>query len=359
MKIASNKTGLVVRLGALVAALLIGQQAMAAGTRASTPIDNTVDVNYSVNGLGQPVIQRSVSFVVDRRVDFTLVPVSTPDLAPITPGGTDYFVDFLLTNTSNDDLDFDFALANVTSGTAVDGSGNDDVDLVTFDYAVVTAGDPTPSRGGAQFADEIGADATVRIRVFADAEATFTDGQIAGVELTATAFQAGGAGLGAALTYGDPNGDLTIENVDANDNGGVQVSIDGFQVFMADLTVTKAYTVIDDGLGLGTDSGLPIPGATVEYTVTIENTSASTAADSVVVTDTLNGDLTFVSNAFGTDDMTFTVNAGAPTGCTEEADADGCLRSGQDLTFDGITVGAGDTLVITYRATINDPATTP
>lgn len=356
MKIASNKTGLVLRLGALVAALLLGQQATAEGTRAGTPVDNTVNVDYFVGGVDQTDIQSSVSFVVDRRVDFTLVPLSTPDLEPVTPGGTDYFVDFELTNTSNDDLDFDFVLANVTSGTAVDGSGNDSVDLVTFDYAVVTAGDPTPTRGGAQFADEIGADSTVRIRVFADAEPTFTDGQIAGVELTATAFEAGGAGLGAALSYGDANVDGTVQNVDVNGADGVQVSVDGFEVFMADLTVTKAYSVVAGDLG----SGLPIPGATVEYTVTIGNTSASgTSADNVVVTDTLDDDLTFVSDAFGTDDMTLTLNAGPAVGCTEEADADQCERAGQALTFDSITLAAGDTLVITYRATINDPATTP
>jgi len=356
MKIASNKTGLVLRLGALAAALLAGQQAVAEGTRAGTPVDNTVNVDYFVGGIDQTDIQSSVAFVVYRRVDFTLVPVSTDDLVPITPGGTDYFVDFELTNTSNDDLDFDFAVANVASGVDVDNSGADSVDLVTFDYAVVTGGDPTPTRGGAQIADEIAADSTVRIRVFADAEAAFTDGLIAGVELTATAFEAGGAGLGAALSYGDPNVDGTVENVDANGANGVQVSVDGFQVFTADLTVTKAYSVIGGDLG----SGLPIPGATIEYTVTIENTSTSgTSADNVVVTDTLDGDLVFVSDAFGTDDMTLTLNAGPPVGCTEEADADGCERAGQNLTFDSITLAGGDTLVITYRATIADPATTP
>ena len=357
MKIVSNKTGLYLRLGALAAALLLGQQAMAAGTRAGTPIDNTVNVDYFVGGIDQADIQSSVSFVVDRRVDFTLTPVLTPGLEPMTPGGTDYFVDFLLTNTSNSDLDFDFAVANVGSGTDVDGSGNDTVDLVTFDYAVVTAGDAVPLRGGAQFADEIAADSSVRIRVYADAESTFTDGLIAGVELTAEAFEAGGAAvLGAALTYGDANVDATVENVDVNSADGIQISIDGFEVFMADLTVTKAYSVVAGDLG----SGLPIPGATVEYTVTIVNNSTSgTAADSVVVTDTLDGDLTFVSDAFGTNDMTLTLNAGPPVGCTEEADADQCERAGQALTFDSITVAAGDTLMITYRATINDPATTP
>ncbi len=354
MRLFGNRTGLALKLGATAAALLLGQQALAEGTRAGTPIANTASVDYFVNGIDQEDITASVTFVVDRRVSFTLAPISTPDLEPVSPGQDDAWVDFLLTNTSNSDLDFLIALAQVTTGTGVDGSGADDADMDNIEWAVVTATDLVPLQGGAQIADELAADASVRIRVWGDAAVTLTDNQIAGVELTATAKEAGAAGLGADLVYGAGNDDATIDNVDPDDADGVRISIDGFEVESADLTVAKAYSVIDDGFG-GTDN--PLPGATVEYTITITNGSADIPADTVVITDTLAADLTFLANQFAGADMTLN-----GTGCTEDApptDSDGCERSGQDLTFDVASIAGGASLVIVYRATINDPAVTP
>jgi uncharacterized repeat protein (TIGR01451 family) len=342
---------LVLRLGALLATLLLGQQAMAVGTRADTDINNTVDVDYQVGGIDQTTLSDTVTFKVDRRVDFTLEPVSTPDLEPVGPGQNDVFVDFLLTNLSNSDLDFTLALAQMTGG-SVDGSGTDDADMTNIEYAVVTAGDPTPTQGGAQYVDDLAADASVRIRVWGDAALALTNGQIAGIELTATAVELAGTEVapGAALAYGVANGDLTVENVDPDDADGVRVSNDGFIVQSAELTVSKAYTIQGGDFG----SGLPIPGATVEYTITINNASTTASADNVVITDTLDTDLVFLPDQFAGDDMTLN-----GTGCTEDAGDDECERSGQDLTFNVASIPVSGSLVVVYRVTILDPATTP
>ena len=357
MKLLDGRTGLILRLGAMIVALLAGQQAMAVGTRAGTEIQNTATVNYEVSGLGQaPIDSNQVRFFVDRRVNFTLTPVSTPGAEIVVPGQNDAFVDFTLTNLSNSDLDFFLALDQVASGLDVDGEGNDSADMDNIEWAVVTAADPTPTQGGAQYVDELAADASVRIRAWGDAAATLLNAQIAGLELTATAREAGGTGvLGAVLDYNQPNGDLTVENVDVIDADGVRDSIDGFVVQSAALSVVKDYTVLDDGFG----GDIPLPGALVEYTITITNGSAVTSADAVVITDTLDTELEFVSNWSGVNDMTLAFNGGAAAGCTEEAGDDQCERSGQDLTFDGITIDPSGSLEVTYRVTILDTDPTP
>ena len=351
MKLVNGKTGLAFRLGVIVAALLLGQQAMAVGTRAGTDISNTANVDYQVGGVVQATLSDTVNFVVDRRVDFTLVPVSTPDLELVNPGEQDAWVDFTLTNTSNSNLDFALALAQM-SGSSVDGQGNDNADMDNIEWAVVTAGDPTPTQGGAQFVDDLEADASVRIRVWGDAALTLLDGEIAGLELTATARLGGSAGLGGVLAYGVANDDTTVQNVDPDAADGVRVSNDGFEVESAQISVAKIYNVVGNDLG----SGLPIPGATVEYTITITNAGTAVATN-VVITDTLDDDLTFLADQFG-GGADMTING---AGCTEDApDSDGCVRAGQDLTFDVASIaGGGGSLVIVYHVTINNPAATP
>ena len=363
MRTSSKTIGLSIRLGALAAALLFGQQALAEGTRAGTVIANTATVDYFVGGIDQNDITSdpaSATFSVDRRVNIMLTPDSTDDLVTVTPGGNDYFVDFTLTNMSNDDLDFTLLVAEVTpsDGTIdVDNSGFDTADMGTLDYAVVTAGDPTPTRGGEQYVDDLAADDSVRIRVFGNAALTLLNGQIAGAQLTATAVElAGTSGTpGAPLSYGDPNTPGGVETVDINGADGVQVAIDGFIVQSADVSITKSFTVIDDFLG-GT---LAIPGAEVEYVVTLTNAAGAAQATSVEVTDTLDSNLVFLAGGVGGDDLTIDVNGGGATGCTAASDADDCTVAGQDITFDNITLNAGDTYVFTWRVTIADPALTP
>ena len=364
MKIASKNRGLFIRLGVLATAMLFGQQAMAEGTRAGTSIANTATVDYSVGGIDQDDITSdpaTATFVVDRRISFTLTPAATGDLVTVTPGGAGYFIDFTLANGSNDDLDFTLSLAEVLpsdGSVLVDNGQNDTADMGTLDYAVVTAGDTAPARNGEQYVDNLAADASVRIRVFGDAALTLLNGQVAGAELTATAVDGSGSSTtpGTAFSYGDPDTAAGVETVDVANADGVQVAIDGFLVQTADVSITKSYTVVDDGYG----GNLAIPGALVEYVVTVDNASTTTGATLVVVTDSLAAELEFeVDGMGGTNDMTVDINAGGATGCSEEVDGDICSRSGQDLTFDIGALNASDTYVFTWRVRIADPDPTP
>lgn len=371
MKLKSKTTSLTFRLVSLVAASLLGQQALAAGTEAGTTVDNTASVDYFVGGIDQnDVTSNTVTFVVDRRVNFTLDLVSTGDLVPVSPGGTDYFVDFLLTNVSNSDLDFDLALAQVAAGIDVDGQGNDDSDMAVLEYAIsgntVSGGDPDPTRGvNTGIIDELGSDEAIRIRVYGDADLLQTDGQIAGAELTATAFEAGAPGIGAALAYGVANDDATVQNVDVNGNDGVEVAIDGFIVETADLSVVKAYTIIDGDLG----SALPIPGARLQYEIVVSNAAGGSDATDIVISDLIDSDLTFLTGVTGGDFTDIQVDdGGGAVECTADdpgVDADGCSLDGAgnlvvgDATNRPITIVAGGSYTVRFQVRINDPATTP
>jgi uncharacterized repeat protein (TIGR01451 family) len=365
MKLVNGKTGLVVKLGVLVTALLLGQQAMAEGTRASTPVDNTALVDYEVGGVAQPQLSATANFVVDRRVDFTLVPTGGA-LVPVVPGGPpigdpDYFVEFLLTNTSNSVLDFRLALSQMIGGT-VRGQA-DTNDMATVDYAIGTSvanGDADPVRGaGLAYVDELEADDAVRIRVYGDPALTMANGDVAGVDLSAEGRE-GGLALteGGALTE-DPNTDLGVENVFDNPAGGnLEVAQDGFIVVTADLVVTKAYNVIANDLG----SGLAIPGATVEYTITIDNDSTTTAADPVQITDAISANVTFLGGQYAGGTDIEIDNGGTVTQCTQAVDADDCDLTAGVLTVGGagtISLAADTVLMVSFQVTIPDPAVTP
>ncbi|MDJ0709964.1 MAG: hypothetical protein QNJ14_06230 [Woeseiaceae bacterium] len=365
MKTSSKTIGLSIRLGALAAALLFGQQAMAEGTRAGTVVDNTATVDYFVGGIDQTdITSNTVSFVVDRRVNLAMVPTSTPDLESVNPGQAARFADFLLTNTSNSDLDIDLVLANAANGTNIDGTANDDADMtdpriaVWTDFESGTPAAPADPGAGTTTAtiDDIPADEAIRIRVWGDAGLALVDGAVAGLEVTATAL----ATDGSALAYGVANTD-GLENVDVNGNGGVVVSNDGFIVETADLTVVKAYTVLSDPLG----SGLAIPGAVIEYTVTITNASTTTDATDVSIADALDDNVDFNTGQYNGNDIEID-NDGTVTECSADAaagDTDGCSLDGVNLVVGNangpITVAADTILVVTYQVTIQDPAITP
>lgn len=367
MKFVNSNTGLMLRLGVLVTAMLLGQQAMAVGTRAGTDINNTVLVDYEVGGFDQTQLSATANFVVDRRVDFELT-VPDANLTPVLRGGTDYFVEFQLTNTSNGVLDFSVVLDQIAN-VAFGANGDiDNVDFTTVDFAV--AADPiggasdVPVRGvNNVWVDELDADQSIRIYVFADADLGLPNDAIAGVSLDLTATEPGnplGGDQGGAL---DDTTDTAagIDNVIVTEN---LLAEDGFVVeATTPLTATKTYGVVAGDLG----SGKPIPGATVEYTITVDNPSTTVDATNVVVVDTFSSAVTLVLDGYDTgaafsEDIEV-VNGASTFRCTAaDTDTDNCAVTGTVLTVGGdtaITVAADEALNVTFQVLIPDPATTP
>ena len=378
MKTVTNKLGLVLRLATAVSMLLIVKPALAVGTDAGTQVLNRATVNYSVGAVPQTLIESSptgnstagatngtdTEFVVDRRIDFTLVQVGTSHTT-VTPGDTNAFVEFLLTNTSNSTLDFNLNAIQLGSGDgAVNTLVDTNVNMNNLSWAVGTSvanGDADPAPLGQNYIDELIEDDAIRIRVYGDAALTLANGDIANIELSATAAAPGAAAVeGAALTEtAGPDNPLVIDNVFADTgNDGVESDRDGFQVVSAALTITKVATVISDPINGATDPKA-IPGAIVEYVITVAN-SSTTAATAVSINDVVDADVTLLLNvAAYTGEDALVDNNGTVLACNVEnnADGDGCDLVGSALTFGdtaevSITVAGSTTLTISFRVEI-------
>ena len=373
MKTVKSKFGLLFRLGITATALLLGQQALALGTDAGTQVSNQATVSYSVGGAAQtpiesdpagnsiPGLGNPTTFLVDRRVSFTLVPTDAVH-TPVTPGGVDFFAAYTLTNTGNAIMDFRLTLAQLSSGDgAVNGLVDTDIDMSNVRIRVANgdgaAGVPDLATD-LVFVDELAEDATVVIYVFADAALTLVNGDIANVELTATSADDATATATPLVLDPDlaespgPDDPTIIESVFADaGNDGFEDSRDGFQVLSAALTITKTATVISDPFG----SGKAVPGAIIEYVITIDNTG-SVNATNVSIADTIDADVTFVDEAYGAGQDVLFSTGGSCNADAGDGDADGCSLDGANLVVGNvnlaITVAFGTSLTISFQVLI-------
>ena len=153
--------------------------------------------------------------------------------------------------------------------------------------------------------------------------------------------------------------------------GNTSASVDITPV-TANLTVIKSVVTVRDPLGATTPAALAIPGAVAEYEIAITN-SGNGAAGEVIVTDTLDANLTFLAGDFdgGAADVQINVGAAPPVYCIAEvggdANADGCFLNvaGDYLTVTipvsatyptGLTVGTtapDNVAVVHFRVTVN------
>jgi len=270
-----------------------------------------------------------------------------------------------LTNLSNSALDFRLNLdqAGVTTVRSV----ADTTDMVGPPQFAVSADfvtDSDPAQGGPQFIDDLPADEDVIIRVWGDAATSMLNGEVAGIEISATAAEPGAVGLGGDLDE-ISNTDGGLDNVFADaDNDGVEAGIDGFIVTAADLTVVKSFVIIDGDLG----SGKLIPGARIEYTIVISNAANASTAENIVITDDIDDDLVFLFGGAGGSDYTdIQVNdGGGAQECTADAaaaDSDGCSLDGVALVVGGtnrdIDIAASGSYTVNFQVRIPETDPTP
>lgn len=382
MKRVITASSRVYRLSVMAPLLIFTQQAIAVGTDAGTSIDNQAQVDYEVGGIGQePILSdpngnstpglgsgaAPTTFLVDNRVDFTLVEFGLIGATQVNPGQADAVTTFQLTNTGNAAQDYDLSVVNLVGGTV-----NGDTDTVDMSNLRVFAdtdgsGDWTP--GDLAFVDELAEGGNILIFAVVNASVSLANGDVGNVEVTATTHDAGGAGVLGAQTTDDaatPDSTSTVEVVFADDGlgsvgDGLEVAADGYIVASAALTVTKSSTVISDPFN-GTTNPKALPGATVEYDVTIQNTG-TTDANQVRIEDTLNGNLSLALGAYGGAGQDAQIDLGSGTSVTTcsldagDLDGDGCGTAGATITIDpGLTVGTLATdnpAVVSFRVTIN------
>ncbi len=319
MKFNNKKT--LLSMAVPLAAIMMSQSAMAAGTLAGTTVDNQASVAYSVNSTAQtPVSSDTATFVVDNKVDFTLVEDSSDDTATL-PSQTGAITTFTLQNDGNSAQDFSLSVANLVGGTVF---SDDTQDMSNFSFT----GTNVLTIGTDVFVDDLGPDQSVTISVSADAPAVVVNGDAANIELTATVQHAGAnAALGGTITNNESNtmGGVEVVWADAG-NDGIETAQDGYLFTSAALVITKVAAVVSDPVN-GMTNPKAIPGAVVHYTLTVENTGGQNATN-VVISDDLKLANGSVANTMTLVPGTVNVNGTA-------------LTAGTGYTYDGTATTAG------------------
>ena len=312
-------------LGAVSAFALVAMSsapAMAAGTAAGTSITNNVSVSFNVNGVAQNAQTASNSFTVDQRVNVTVNAITTP--VSVSPNQTNRVLAFDVTNLSNSTTDLALTTA-LRSGTAAnisnirifrDTNGNRQLDATELSAGAIT------------YLDEVAADATVAVLVVSDISINAVNGDNFDVALTAAAHGAGTANtLGSRLLATSGANTAGIDTVLFDGAGVSDAANDGafsaqgrYTVSGAVLTLAKTSRVVSDPVN-GTINPKAIPGATVEYCITVANASGAATPTNVSLIDDLPGDVTYTSGfgvlgngtatcTSGTAGGTFTANGG-------------------------------------------------
>jgi uncharacterized repeat protein (TIGR01451 family) len=336
-------------LGAVSAFALVAMSsapAMAAGTRAGNTIQNTVTVSYNVGGVAQTDATASDTFTVDQRVNLTVSSIANTS---VSPNQTNRVLAFDVTNTSNSTADLVLTSA-LRAGTAANIT-NFRIFRDTNGNRILDAGDVAVT-----FLDEVAEDATVAVLVVADIGINARNGDTFDVALTAAAHAGGTAGSqGARLTATAGANTAGVDTVLFDGAGVSDAANDGafsaqgrFTVSGAVLTVAKTSRVISDPVN-GTTNPKAIPGATIEYCITVANAAGAATATNVAILDDLPADVTYLS-AFG---IFLNGSATCTTGTTGGTFTAGGGTGGRDRITGSLSdVAAGQTRSAYFRVTI-------
>jgi uncharacterized repeat protein (TIGR01451 family) len=289
--------------------LAFASPAYAQNTDANTLISNTVAVDYQVGGVSQTQIQATNQFRVDRKILFSVTEKTTVGTTSVTSGQLDQIVAFTVTNSSNDTLDFSLAATN-TSGVSIGGGrGTDGIDVTNFEYAL-DANNNGSLDVGENFVPSLTLNDMLKNtsrNVFVRSDIPLAaNGSIAVVQLAATALNSSGTTITAVDDTVANTADITtgtFQTIFAEDltplqgnasRNGVSWAWDDYTVSAPNLAVTKTSSIISDGVSASNFKA--IPGAVVEYCISVVN-SGGAAAGSVLISDHIPANTTYVTGS--------------------------------------------------------------
>lgn len=357
-----------------IVAFSIPALALADGTAAGTNVQNTFTLNYKVSSVDQTTIDTGVSgsntpteFTVDRRVDLT---VATNGDTGVPPGAQNQDLVFSLTNEGNDVQAYALSLVN---------EGGDDFSATsTTLYYYIDDGDlafepgvddGSPIAYNSTKTPDLAADAMFWVIVRGNIPAGLNDTDTDDISVVANTLEPSSGGASATAVVADSDGNsLTgaAENVLAdgsgtsneNANEGDHSASSAYVVASADIAATKAITIFsEDGASCATIPGSPaagdqysIPGACIQYVITVENTGGTNATD-LIINDVLEDELEFIAaSVSGFTGGTFNTPA-LPSANTD------CTGGACEINFTGATLAAGSVgtptvATVTIRALI-------
>ena len=375
----TNKLKLMATASGVAVAVLGITPAFASGTTAGTQFTNTASVAFQVGGVNQTAINASNTITVDRKVTVLVETVDTT-FVTVSPNQSNAVTTFRVTNQSNATIDVGLALSQLSGVAGPFSAGTDNFNVTNVRYFVETGGtagyDATDTDITASpYLDQLIADGVRTVYIVADVPSTQVNNDVAAIALIGQAREAdtsGAQGIVITATAGANNNNAAgtfdtvlfdLAGTDDAANDGRSSSRDAYKVAAATLTVTKLSRVIQDpvnGAGAGGTSdpfaatpnadAKMIPGAVVEYCITVANATGSASATTVNITDVLPTQTTYISSgSFGVFEAG-TVASGVCSGGTNT----GTYNAGA-TRVDGTlgTVAAGATKTLYFRVTIN------
>lgn len=341
--------------------------AWATGTAAGTDIDNTASISYSVSGTAQTDIYSSplgnstpgvpgsgggaptvaattTTFKVDKKIDLTVTAIAPG--GTVTPNATNQALTYTLLNEGNSQEYFSFSVT--------DNIATDDFDPSTCDI---------PSEV------QLNADTSTTITILCDIPSNANNTETSDVDLKATAIDGSGGSAyvesaadttGVDIVLADDKGSATdtgseTAGAPAGERNASHSAVNTFTVAgaAASLTVQKTSIVIEDpvnGTLAGGNFPKRIPGAIIEYTITVSNADGASDATGLVITDDLSAELANLTLGSCTASGDAVDGAGAavtPT-CTNAAG----VFTTSAFTLKGGTGGSAQVETLTILATV-------
>jgi uncharacterized repeat protein (TIGR01451 family) len=341
------------------AAALAAGQAHAAGTQACTTITNSATATYGVGGNSAAPVRSSVSFTVDELISVRVTSPATP--TNVVSPDTNRVLAFIVTNVGNGQESFTLAPGYTVPGDNFDptpGSAGTLFRDVNGD-GQYTAGVDTPITG----AIALDPDQSMQVLVVANIPVNLTDGSQGKATLAAVSATSGAAGAapGTVLAGQGCNNVDAMVGVGPNgptDSGSDDSGTGTYQVSSGLVRMSKTLQSVVDPFGTtcavtgGNQSPCLVPGAMVEYRITVTVTSAaSTVAQNLVITDNVPANTTYVAGSIR-------VNGIPRTDAVDPDDAScaGCGNATGTLTANlGNVTGtvAGVVTTIDYKVRIN------
>ena len=280
----------------LVLMLVFAGTALAGGTPSGTTVNNTATVDYQVGGLNQATVNsNTATFLVDNRIDLTVVTLDAANIITV-PGMIDQVLSYSITNNGNTVQDYTLS--------AIADAG-DDFDTANLNIFIDVNGNGIydPATDTATYIDELAIDATMNAFIVSDIPLTAANAELANYDLLAETSSGATPGAQGAVYANDHAADLDdpalVQIVFADGAGSADGANDGahsssstYEVASANLLVVKTHAVMTDPIN-GATRPKNIPGATVNYTTTLNNTGG-TSADNIAVIDPIPANTGFV-----------------------------------------------------------------
>jgi hypothetical protein len=383
-----------------------GISAHAEGTAAGTLITNQATLDFSVSGISQPSVQSNeTSFEVDRLLN---VVVSTEDAQAVeaAPGQSGVTLNYVVQNLSNDTVDL--LLAPVSTGlvfpfpSAPSGVETDIATVASLCFGIAGSGSCTdvgPS-GNSYLIEDAPSGVTYEVQVRFVVPTSAVNGNFDAWALVAAVGSNGAPILsddngnnapgqsgavaeededGVQNVFGDGLGDVAFDFVSGNVLSGAQAEFDGqasdtssLIVAGSELTVAKASRVVLDPFGNGYTAGpdvggaptfsdtligtvVPraVPGALVEYVITVTN-GADGGADAATATDVVVTDQSPDNTTAGGDVADYDVVIVQPcSGSATVTAFDGATGTPEPVSANLGSCAEGETGTVTFYVTID------